>query len=134
MKKFILVLFSILTALGVSAQKKKDALGYDKIYPYKNSAGGRIAKVEKNGKQGYIKDDGTEHVPCVYDNIFPWEKGVAKVQIGKKYGFIKEEDGEEFIPVKYEYIGTFKNGLAVISNGGRRGLINEEGEEIVPID
>ncbi len=109
-------------------------LGYDKIYPYKESAGGRIAKVEKDGKVGFIKDDGSEHVPCKYDNIYPWEKGRAKVEIAGKYGFIREADGEEYIVVKYDYIGTFKNGLAIITNMGRRGLIDTAGAEVVPLD
>lgn len=134
MKKSVTVILLLFVALTSYAQKNKITLGYDRIHPYKDSEAGRIAKVEKGGKQGYIKEDGSEHVPCQYDNIFPWEKGRAKVEIKGKYGFVREIDGEEYIPVKYDYIGPFKNGLAVVSNNGRRGLINEDGEEVVPLD
>ena len=134
--KNILLLTLLVLSFSAFAQKKnhKPTQGYDKIYPYKESAAGRIARVEKLGKVGYIKDDGSELVPCKYDNIYPWEKGRAKVEIAHKFGFIREADGEEYIVVKYDYIGPFKNGLAIISNLGRRGLINEAGEEVVPLD
>jgi hypothetical protein len=133
MKKVFLSI-CILLSIGALAQKSKESLGYDKIHPYRDSESGRIAKVEKAGKQGFIKEDGSEHVPCKYDNIFPWEAGRAKVQIGAKFGFVRESDGEEYIPVKYDYIGPFKNGLAIVVNNGKRGLINEDGEEVVPVD
>jgi len=126
----------MLLSVATYAQKKKHkpTQGYDKIHPYRESASGKIAKVEKEGKMGFIKEDGSELVPCKYDNIYPWEKGRAKVEIKGKFGFIRETDGEEYIQVKYDFIGPFKNGLAIISNMGRRGLINENGEEIVPLD
>lgn len=134
------VIFSWLLALGISftvvlpsiaqkAPKGKVRAGYDVIHPFKN---GR-AKVEKDGKQGFIHENGEEFVPCKYDNIYPWEDGRAKVEIANKYGFINEA-GEEFIPVKYDYIGPFKNRLAIVSLNGRRGLINYEGEEVVGLE
>lgn len=122
----IVILFSV-TAF---AQKggKKPASGYDVIHPFKNG----MAKVEKDGKQGFINEAGEEFVPVKYDQIYPWEKGRAKVEIAGKYGFINEA-GEEYIPVKYDFIGPFKNGLAIVSLNGRRGLINEAGEEVVTL-
>ncbi|MFA6262182.1 MAG: WG repeat-containing protein [Bacteroidia bacterium] len=135
MRTLFTFLFLSLAMAGFAQKKNmKPMLGYDKIYPYKESAAGRIAKVEKLGKMGFIKEDGEELVACKYDNIYPWEKGRAKVEIAGKYGFIREADGEEYIQVKYDYIGPFKNGLAIITNLGRRGLINEEGTEVVPLD
>ncbi len=127
-----LITFIFICSLAVSgfAQKKgKPKSGYDKIYPFKDG----IAKVEKDGKQGFINTTGEEFVPCKYDAIYPWEKGRAKVEIANKFGFINEQ-GEEYIPVKYDFIGAYKNGLAIVSLGGRRGLINEAGEEVVPLE
>ncbi|MFI5221477.1 MAG: WG repeat-containing protein [Bacteroidia bacterium] len=120
--------------LSVSGQNSKGKVraGYDVIHPYKGNP--KIAKVEKDGKQGFIREDGSEIVPCKYDNIYPWEKGRAKVEIKGKYGYIKREDGEEYIPVKYDFIGPFINGLAIVALNGRRGLINEEGQEVVTLD
>lgn len=135
MKK-ILIFSLLLVSFAAIAQKKgnKPTLGYDKIGPFKESAAGKIAKVEKDGKFGFIKESGEELVVCRYDAIYPWEKGRAKVEIGGKFGFIRDTDGEEYIQVKYDYIGPFRNGLAQIYNMGRRGLINEAGEEIVNLD
>lgn len=127
MRGFLVVILLSLT-VNVFAQKGKPTSGYDVIHPFKN----KIAKVEKDGKQGFINDVGEEFVPVKYDQIYPWEKGRAKVEIAGKYGFINDL-GEEYIPVKYDYIGPFKNGLAIVALMGRRGLINEAGEEVVPL-
>lgn len=127
-----IILLSLIIGFSVTgfAQKKgKPKSGYDKIYPFKNG----MAKVEKDGKQGFINTGGEEFVPCKYDAIYPWEKDRAKVEIAGKFGFINIQ-GEEYIPVKYDFIGAYKNGLAIVSLGGRRGLINEAGEEIVPLE
>ena len=132
--KYIVITLLVLNAFSSLAQQKgvKIKAGYDVIHPYKGNP--RIAKVEKDGKQGYIREDGSEIVPCKYDQIYPWEGGRAKVEIKGKYGYVRKEDGEEYIPVKYDYIGPFKNGLALVAVGGRRGLINEEGAEVVVLD
>lgn len=125
----VFLMMIMLLSMAVFAQKsKKPASGYDVIHPFKNG----IAKVEKDGKQGFINETGEEFVPVKYDQIYPWEKGRAKVEIAGKYGFINEA-GEEYIPVKYDYIGPFKNGLAIVALSGRRGLINEAGEEVVTL-
>lgn len=125
----VIIFYSFPSIAQKPAAKGKNKAGYDIIHTFKN---GR-AKVERDGKQGFIHPDGEEFVPCKYDNIYPWEKGRAKVEIGGKFGFINEA-GEEFIPVKYDYIGPFKNGLALVALGGRRGLIDEEGKEVVTLD
>ena len=128
--RFLLITLCVLMAIPALAQKKgKIKSGYDKIYPFKEG----IAKVEKDGKQGFITTTGEVFVECKYDAIYPWEKGRAKVEIANKYGFIDQKTGEEYIPVKYDYIGPFKNGLAVVSLDGRRGLINEAGEPVVDL-
>jgi hypothetical protein len=60
------------------AQKRvggKMLKGYDVIYPFKN---GR-AKVVKNGKMGFIDMQGEEVIKPEFDQVYPFEKGLARV-------------------------------------------------------
>jgi hypothetical protein len=129
MRTLIIAIFLFLS-FGVYAQKAKATKGYDKIGPY-NKRG--WAKVEKNGKQGYIDKSGAEVIECVYDEIYPFDKGKAKIVQNNKYGMVRES-GEIFVAPKYDYIGPFVNGLAIITVNNKRGLLNEEGEEVVEVE
>jgi hypothetical protein len=126
----------LLCTLHVSAQKNGGKVttpkkGYDVIHPY-NKKG--WARVERDKKIGYIDRAGTEVVPCRYDDIYPYEKGIAKVLLDAKFGLITDvAEAEPLVEPKYDYIGPFKNGLALVSLGGRRGLIDLEGKEVVPL-
>lgn len=127
MKKVILLIALFVGAFvcNSTAQKaasKSKVNGYDAIYPFKKGK----AKVEKNGKMGYIDMTGEEIIKCKYDAIYPFEDGKAKVEINGKFGFINEL-GEEIIEVKFDYIGPFKNGRAVVRYNGKLDIIDEEG-------
>lgn len=121
----LFLIFAGLTSYDAIAQKRtkgKTLTGYDAIYPFKN---GR-AKVEKNGKIGFIDMNGEEVIKCKYDAIYPFENGKAKVELNGKYGFINEQ-GEEIIEPKFDYIGPFKNGRAIVRFNGKLEIIDEEG-------
>lgn len=133
MKSFILFVFSILALSTTSfAQKsnKGGTKGYDKIGSYNRKG---WAKVEKNGKVGYIDRSGVEVIECVYDQIYPFDKGRAKMIKNGKFGLVNE-NGEVFVDAKYDYIGPFVNGLAIVTVNNKRGLINEQGEEVVEVE
>lgn len=125
MKKTALFITVFLFACMLSnAQNKKKAVakGYDAIYPFVKGK----ARVEKNGKIGYINMEGEEFIPCKYEEIFPFEGGKAKVKRNGKFGYINEQ-GEEIIECKFDYIGPFKNNRAVVRQNGKLEIIDNEG-------
>jgi len=131
MRIFLLILLAAFATTTFAQKKSKAPLkGYDKIYPYNNKG---WAKVEKEGKVGYIDKSGAEVIECIYDEVYPFEKGRAKVLKNGKYGLVRET-GELYVDPKYDYIGPFINGIAVIAILGKRGLLNEQGEEIVEVE
>ena len=44
-----------------------------------------LKQVEKNGKWGYIDDNGNEIIPCVYDDTKQFKHGLAVVYVGGKW-------------------------------------------------
>lgn len=42
-------------------------------------------------------------MPIIYKECDPFQEGIARVQLGDKYGYINTK-GEIVIPIKYEWI------------------------------
>ena len=55
------------------APKKKR--GYDYVGEYSEG----LASVEINGKYGFIDKSGTKVIPCMYDFVYSFRDGLAKV-------------------------------------------------------
>ena len=65
--------------------------------------------LKKNGKYGFINDDGKEVVPPIYDRINKFGEYVkdwAKVELNGQKGFISS-DGNIIVPLKYSEIEKF---------------------------
>ncbi len=90
-----------------------------------------IAKVEMNGKYGYIDKSGREVVPCRYDDADILEEGIARVKMNGKYGYI-DKSGREVIPCRYDGAGSFSEGMASIKMNGKYGYIDKSGREVIP--
>lgn len=60
-----------------------------------------LKQVNKNGKYGFINDDGKEIIPCIYDDAEPFENGLAAVYVG---GAQSEFLYGEYPKVKMGYI------------------------------
>jgi hypothetical protein len=104
------------------------------------------ARVEKNGKYGYINDKGGIVIPIIYDDCEPqlYESQThddeyifipCRASLNGKYGYINII-GVEVIKFRYEYATMFHdyyNGMtaAVVLNG-KVGFIDATGKEIIP--
>ncbi|MCX6165801.1 MAG: WG repeat-containing protein, partial [Ignavibacteriae bacterium] len=114
---------------------------------------------ELNDKWGFIDKEGNEVIPFKYNHIGSFyfvdleilkqlieedykednndifdkglAKGIAKVELNDKWGFIDKE-GNEVIPIKYDEIFNFKEGLARVKLNNKWGFINEQGREVIP--
>jgi len=91
-----------------------------------------LARVEIDGKWGYIDKTGMEVIPPKFDSANNFDNEWAKVGLNGKYGFI-DKTGKEVIPLMYETIGDFSRGLAKVSLKEKWGYINTAGQEIIPI-
>lgn len=57
---------------------------YNKIYEYKED----FAKVELNGKYGFIDKTGEEVIPCIYDDVHDFKDGLALVGNRENEGYV----------------------------------------------
>lgn len=108
---------------------------YDAIYP---SDSGLIIVV-KDGKSGFINQEGKEVIPLTFDAYFdeysdagwvagcnPFVEGVSIVRLNGKYGAI-DEQGNEIVPYIYDEIWDFSEGFAVAKIGDKWGYIDTKG-------
>ena len=87
------------------------------------------------GKWGFADKEGNEILPCKYDDIEPYDNGLAAVETDGKWGFI-DKKGTEITPFKYDYVGNFSEGMAAICEGkypnDKWGFVDNTGKEVVP--
>ena len=98
-----------------------------------------LAKVQKNGKWGFVNKHGEIIIPCEYDDVGDFHEGLARVQKDGKYGFI-DKNGIEVIPCIYNshcVVGDFHEEMAKVRKNLENGycigwsFINKNGEEVI---
>ena len=75
-----------------------------------------LARVQRDGKWGFIDKSGKEVVPCEWDDIYYFINGLALVEKNGKYGFINKKN-EAIVPIEYDSAIDFAdgNGVAAVS-------------------
>jgi len=111
---------------------------YDRVYSFYSG----LARVEKDGKIGYIDKNGNEVVPPRYAFALNFSEGRGLAKIGTNYVLVGT-DGRESAPLSYSYIEKFSNGLAMAEqvkldfSGGslnrerKTGYIDPSGREVI---
>ena len=86
-----------------------------------------LAKVEVNGKFGYVDIWENEVIPCKYDNISKFSHGLFVVMRNGKFGYV-DEFGEEVFGCNFEYADDFReDGTAYVKSNGVSGKIDRYG-------
>ena len=91
-----------------------------------------LAKVELNGKYGFIDITGQEVIPLKYDDAYVFREGLAEVKLNGKWGYI-DKTGKEIISLKYDYTHSFYDGLASVKLNGKSGFIDKTGKEVIAL-
>jgi hypothetical protein len=90
-----------------------------------------LAYVRKNGKYGFINEEGKEVIPCIYDIAYKFVEGLAKVEKNGKDGFINKE-GIEVVPCLYDWVNYFSEGLVAAKKLDKFGFVDKNGKEAIP--
>ena len=101
-----------------------------KEFDYVDGFNEGFARVQKDGKWGYINTKGEQIVECKFDNAWSFNEGFARVQKDGKWGYINTK-GEQAIECKFDDVWFFSEGLASVQKDGKWGYINTKGEQIV---
>jgi len=89
-----------------------------------------FARVQKDGKFGYINTKGEQIVECKFDNGGDFNEGFAVVLKDGKCGYINTK-GEQIVECKFNYACNLSEGFAAVAKDGKLGYINTKGEQIV---
>ncbi|MDD4689922.1 MAG: WG repeat-containing protein [Eubacteriales bacterium] len=117
-----LVKKTVLTAVIIGLTLSCTAFGYEVQYEFSDG----IAVVKNDGKFGYIKEDGTELVPCIYDYAFDFFEGMANVVKNNKCGYI-DKTGNIVIPCEYDGATDFSEGAAALQKDNKWAYVDKKG-------
>jgi hypothetical protein len=90
------------------------ALAMPQVGPTRDEvASQQIKPVEKDGRWGYVGENGQFTIPPRFDWAAPFSEGLAAIEIDHKFGYI-DPDGRFAIEPKYFEAEPFHNGLALV--------------------
>ncbi len=89
-------------------------------------------KANEKGLMGFSDLNGAEVIPCIYDVVYPFENGLAKVKKGDKIGFV-DAKGKEVLPLKYNEVKLWKEGVFWVKSGKKVGLVDFNGNILLPV-
>jgi len=75
------------------------------------------------GPYGFVNMEGTEVVPCIYDNVGLFHDGLASAEQNGKWGYI-DTTGKTVIPIEYDKAYGAGDGLAMIGKDGKLGFVD----------
>jgi hypothetical protein len=87
--------------------------------------------IKKNGRYGFIDDEGRLRIANRYEGIKPFSEGLAAIKIRNKWGFINRDE-RIIIQPAYEEVTPFKKGYSFIKQNGSFGLLTKEGTIVLP--
>ncbi len=96
---------------------------FDYAYDFKNG----VAKVQLNGKWGYINREGKLITP-LFDNISDFENGLAIAENNGKYALVSRSG--KVISQWYDKIYPFRDGMAKVRIGDKYSFVNTKGKQI----
>lgn len=94
-----------------------------------------IIMILKDGKIGYINDDGNEIIAPKYDGGFVVKEGknLFQVKKGDKW-LLLDKEGNEYRELDYTDMGEYSDGYILVEKNGKFGYIDENGEEVIKLD
>ena len=87
--------------------------------------------IKKNGRYGFIDDEGRLRIANRYEDIKSFSEGLAAIKIRNKWGFINRDE-KIIIQPAYEEVSSFKDGYSFIRQNGLYGLLTREAKLVLP--
>jgi hypothetical protein len=104
---------------------------YNEIFEFKalTASSYKIAKVNRNGKYGFVNMDGEEIISPIYDEIKDFNNGYASFRINNKWGLINSF-GKETINSSYDEPLSFNGNETYATLNGSKVKIDRFGNRI----
>lgn len=102
--------------------------GSHSLYEEAHSFTDGLAAVQKQGKWGYIDQNGKVVIPFTYEEEADnFSEGLALVKKDGKSGYI-DKKGDVVIPFQFDGANKFRTGLAAVNRGEESGFIGKSGK------
>jgi uncharacterized protein len=93
-----------------------------------------IAIAQRDGKEGFLREDGSWLFEPTVDELWPFQNGYAPYRVGDREGVI-DTNGAIAIDARYESVGTFNAAeITAATQNGHQGLIRADGETVLPFE
>ena len=83
-----------------------------------------LVYAQKDSLYGYFDKNNTMRIAEKFDEAFPFNNGLAKVQIGENQAFI-DAFGSQIVPPGYEEIDFFNDSLLIFVEEDQMGLMRK---------
>jgi len=113
--------------MGVLPDSNLPHSRYNRIRPYSEG----MAAVEKNGRWGFIDQQGREVVRPQYQDVLPYGESRAAVKKDGQWGFV-DKRGKETVKPQYDNVWSYKDGRATAEKDGKRRALDLNGNEVSP--
>lgn len=100
---------------------------YEKILPESEGLRG----IKKDGRYGFIDDQGRLRIANRYEDIKPFADRLAAIKLLNKWGFLDHDERITIQPV-YDEVTSFRNGMAIVQQKGLYGLVDKKGTLVLP--
>ena len=103
--------------------------GVEEVFSYSEG----YFHILKDGKHGFVDENGKLRVANRYDGALPYNEDMAAVKLRGKWGYINKWE-QLVVQPHYDTCSVFENGLANVAVAGKHGIINNKGEIIINPD
>lgn len=92
----------------------------------------QLLPFRRDGRWGYIDDEGNERIKAVYEWAEPFNGAQALVGLNGRTGTINRS-GKVVVPIEYDEVTDPAEGTSTVERAGRVGAVDRGGELVVPM-
>lgn len=100
----------------------------EKVFPASEGLRG----IKRQGKYGFIDDQGRLRIANRYEDIMPFSEGLAAFKIRNKWGFINRDE-KIIVHPAYDEVTPYANGHSIVKQKGLFGYMDNEGKIVLPV-
>lgn len=107
---------------GIIIDRSNQPEGTEHVFPEREG----LRAILKDGKYGFIDDEGRLRIANRYEDVKPFSEGMAAIRIMGKWGFIDKDEKLVVQPI-YDAVENYHNGMAIVVKDSRVGLLDQSG-------
>lgn len=90
--------------------------------------------VSKNGKYGYVNQNGKVIIPLEYDFLSRFNSGLALAEKNNEEFYIDKKNNILKLQNDYDDLRLFYDGMALVKKNDKYGYVDATGKEVIPCE